>query len=438
MRRGEYGNSDANRPAGTAIRAPGAAPAGSTAAIAGGGARLGPALEQPSRQQFMSWVSAGAPAGSVADPGVGRMPAGVQITAANAPDSPGAAWPANAKPDSMTWTASSQQAASATQGRHPPGRFRHPVPYRPAIATACRFRPSVSMPAAGGQPDHARFAAASAIVPAGEMGPAGWGGSKVTARTVRIGGVTIGYRAEGDGPPVVIIASTGRGTSEFDALAERLAARGHRVLRPEPRGIAPSSGPMDGVSFHDFAADVAAVIRAEGGDPAVVAGHAYGNWIARTLAADHPDLVRGVALVAAGARVMPPAMIDALTMINDPGSSEAQRLAGLRLAFFAEGSDPRPWLDGWHPAVTASQRAARPLTDGDWRAAGSAPILDLQADADPFRPPESRDELRAQYGGRVTVRVIAGASHALPAEKPVETADAIADWAAGLGQAGLE
>ena len=251
-------------------------------------------------------------------------------------------------------------------------------------------------------------------------------------RTVRNGEATIGYRVEGDGPPVAILASTGRGTAEFDTLAHRLVERGHRVLRPEPRGIAPSAGPMENVSCHDFAADVAAVIAAEGGGPAVVAGHAYGNWIARTLAADRPDLVRGVVLVAAGAKVMPQATIDALTMINDPASTEAQRLAGLRLAFFAAASDPRPWLDGWHPAVTASQRAARPRTGGDWRAAGTAPMLDLQAADDPFRPPETRDELRAQYGNRVTVRVIAGASHALPAEKPVETADAIADWAAGL------
>lgn len=280
---------------------------------------------------------------------------------------------------------------------------------------------------------------APAPQPRGSASPRAWAmlagrqpAREASVKTVRNGEATIGYRAEGEGPPVVILASTGRGTGEFDSLAQRLADRGHRVLRPEPRGVAPSAGPMDGVSFHDFAADVAAVIAAEGGGPAVVAGHAYGNWIARTLASDRPDLVRGVVLVAAGAKAMPQAMIDALTTINDPAASEDRRLAALRLAFFAAGSDPRPWLDGWHPAVTASQRAARPLTGGDWRAAGSAPMLDLQAADDPFRPPESRDELRAEYGDRVTVRAIAGASHALPAEKPVETADAIADWAAGL------
>lgn len=251
-------------------------------------------------------------------------------------------------------------------------------------------------------------------------------------RTVRNGEATIAYTAEGDGPPVVIVASTGRGTAEFGDLAGRLVAHGLRVLRPEPRGVGASAGPMQGVSFHDFAADVAAVLRAEGGRPAIVAGHAYGNWIARTVAADFPALARGVVLVAAGAKSMPRELIDTITMINDPASREADRLAGLRLAFFAAGSDPRPWLDGWHPDVTRSQRAAKALTIGDWLAAGTAPVLDLQAGSDPFRPAETRDELRAEFGDRLEIRLIEGASHALPAEKPEEVADAIAEWAGRL------
>lgn len=251
-------------------------------------------------------------------------------------------------------------------------------------------------------------------------------------RTVRNGEATIAYTVEGDGPPLAIVASTGRGTAEFADLAGRLVEHGFRVLRPEPRGVGGSTGPMDGVSFHDFAADVAAVIRVEGGRPAILAGHAYGNWIARTVAADFPALARGVVLVAAGAKSMPRALIDTITMINDPASREADRLAGLRRAFFAAGSDPRPWLHGWHPEVTRSQRAARALTEGDWLAAGTVPVLDLQAAADPFRPPHTRDELRAEFGDRLQIRLIDGASHALPAEKPAEVADAIAEWASRL------
>lgn len=248
-------------------------------------------------------------------------------------------------------------------------------------------------------------------------------------KSAQNGEATISYHAQGKGPLIVLIASTGRGTEEFGELAERLAQRGYRVLRPEPRGVGKSQGPMEGVSFHDFAKDFAAVIKKEG-DKAILAGHAYGNWIARTIASDHPELARGVVLLAAGAKSWPKELSDAITMINDPASTREQRLEGLKLAFFAEGSDPTPWLEGWHEDVTKSQRAARKLTNrDDWWAGGNVPILDLQAGADPFRPVESRDEVKEEFGDRVTVTVIDGASHALPAEKPVETANAIADWA---------
>lgn len=248
-------------------------------------------------------------------------------------------------------------------------------------------------------------------------------------KSAQNGDATISYHAQGKGPLIVLLASTGRGTEEFGELADRLAQRGYRVLRPEPRGIGKSKGPMEGVSFHDFANDFAAVIKKEG-DKAILAGHAYGNWIARTIAADHPELARGVVLLAAGAKSWPKELSEAITMINNPASTREQRLDGLKLAFFAEGSDPTSWLEGWHKDVTDSQRAARKLTNrDDWWAGGNVPILDLQASLDPFRPAESRDEVKKEFGDRVTVTVIDGASHALPAEKPVETADAIADWA---------
>lgn len=250
---------------------------------------------------------------------------------------------------------------------------------------------------------------------------------------VKNGNATIEYSLHGKtGPLVVMIASTGRGTAEFEPLAEQLVKRGYRVALPEPRGIGGSHGEMDGVTFHDFANDFAQVVKAEGGK-AIIAGHAYGNWIARTLAVDHPELVNGIVLVAAGAKSWPKELSDAITMINDPKSTREERLSGLRKAFFAPTNDPTAWLEGWNTSVTQSQRNARKLTNqADWWHGGSVPILDLQADLDPFRPESSRFENKQEFGDRVTVLVIKDASHALPAEKPLETANAIADWADAL------
>jgi pimeloyl-ACP methyl ester carboxylesterase len=90
----------------------------------------------------------------------------------------------------------------------------------------------------------------------------------------------------------VILTSYGRdGSADFDAFTAALAAAGYRVLRPQPRSIAGSTGPMTGVTLDDLADDVARVIATLGRGPAVVLGHAFGNFVARAVATDHPDTV---------------------------------------------------------------------------------------------------------------------------------------------------
>src|SRR5262245_13396881 len=113
------------------------------------------------------------------------------------------------------------------------------------------------------------------------------------------GDVRIEVLAQGQGPVIVLLPSLGRGATDFDSIALRLAAGGYRVLRPQPRGIRGSSGPLTGIDLHDYAADVAAVIAHENNGPAFVVGHAFGNRVARMLATDRPELVRATALVAA-------------------------------------------------------------------------------------------------------------------------------------------
>src|SRR5262245_53526961 len=103
---------------------------------------------------------------------------------------------------------------------------------------------------------------------------------------VERGAACIEVTATGTGPLVVMIPSLGRPAEDFDDLARRLAQNGYCALQPQPRGIGGSSGPMHGITLHDFARDVAAVIEGHGGGPAAVAGHAFGNFVARTTAAD--------------------------------------------------------------------------------------------------------------------------------------------------------
>jgi pimeloyl-ACP methyl ester carboxylesterase len=79
--------------------------------------------------------------------------------------------------------------------------------------------------------------------------------------------VRIDVIAEGSGPLVVLLPGRGRGSEDFDEVAAGLAKAGFRVLRPQPRGAAGSTGPMKGLTLHDFARDNAEVIKHEGGAP---------------------------------------------------------------------------------------------------------------------------------------------------------------------------
>src|SRR5580692_12899337 len=110
-----------------------------------------------------------------------------------------------------------------------------------------------------------------------------------TREVVTRDGVSIDLIAEGRGPLIVLLPSLGRDSEEFDPLAEQIAAAGFRVLRPQPRGFGRSTGPMQNLTLHDYAHDVARVIEHENAGPAVVAGHAFGHFVAKMTAMDYPN-----------------------------------------------------------------------------------------------------------------------------------------------------
>ncbi|RYC30299.1 alpha/beta fold hydrolase [Lichenibacterium minor] len=235
--------------------------------------------------------------------------------------------------------------------------------------------------------------------------------------------------AQGAGPLVVLLPSRGRAAEDFNPIAGPIAAAGYRVLRPEPRGVGGSTGPTAGLNLHDLGGDVEAVIEAAHDGPAVVVGHAFGNFVARTVASDRPDLVRGVVIAAAAGRHYPDALAAAVTASSDTSRPDAERLPDLQRTFFAPGHDPAVWLGGWYPAVDAYQRAATLRTkQSDWWAAGRAPLLEIQAAEDPFKTPDQRGELRAEFGDRVAVALIPDAGHALVPEQPRAVAAAIVGW----------
>lgn len=232
---------------------------------------------------------------------------------------------------------------------------------------------------------------------------------------------------DGRGPALVIVPSYGRdGGTDFEALTDVLVDAGYQVLRPQPRGVARSAGPMSAVTFEDMAGDIACVIDELADGPAVILGHAFGNFVARATAVHHPDKVAAVILAAASGKTVAPEVASAPMRAGDLSLSDAVRMDALRLAFFAPEHDASPWLTGWYPATLAMQVDCVQRTEvGRYWGAGAAPILEIIAALDPFHIADEWGDLRESYGDRVSTTIIEGASHALFPEQPHAVAEAI-------------
>lgn len=255
--------------------------------------------------------------------------------------------------------------------------------------------------------------------------------SKTVTRYEEIAGqpeaIRISYWVQGEGPLIVMLPSLGRDVEDFEPVSTLLSDAGYRVACPSPRGIGASTGRMTNLTLHDFGRDIVSVIEAEGGKPAFVAGHAFGNWTARVVAVDRPDIVRAVIILAAGPRVVAPGPGAGLPHCMDKSLDAAVRLDWIKKVFFAQASDASVWLDGWHPEVADVQRAAKAATPIDsWWGAGNARILDVRALEDAFAPQEAGWQLSKDLGvQRVTTVAIANAGHALLPEQPAAVAEAI-------------
>lgn len=253
---------------------------------------------------------------------------------------------------------------------------------------------------------------------------------KRRSEIVTAGAASIETYLDGHGPAVVVIPSYGRDSAEdFDFLSATLVDAGYRVLRPQPRGVARSVGPMSGVGFDDLAHEIAAVIDALADGPAVILGHAFGNFVARATAVHHPHKVTAVILAAASGKTVAPEINSAPMRAGDLSLPVEERLAALRLAFFAPGHEATIWLTGWYPETLAMQvDCVRHADVPRYRGAGSAPVFEIIAALDPFHERAEWGDLRSDYCDRITSTVIADASHALFPEQPHAVAAAIVGY----------
>src|SRR4051794_41206945 len=83
-----------------------------------------------------------------------------------------------------------------------------------------------------------------------------------TRSLVTYDNVTIDLIAEGRGRPIVLLPSRGRDSEDYDEVAAGLAKQGFPVLRPPPRGVHASKGPLQDNTLPYLARHVATRIPA--------------------------------------------------------------------------------------------------------------------------------------------------------------------------------
>jgi len=186
----------------------------------------------------------------------------------------------------------------------------------------------------------------------------------------------------------------GEGSEQFQLLGKALAAAGYSAIAVNPRGVGLSRGPLDSLTLHDYARDLAAVQDALG-SAAHVVGRALGNRIARCFAADYPGKVKSLILMAAGGLI-------------PPGAPRARK----------NTRTPVPRLHHWREAGIAQEQAAQSTPLDEWWHGGQAPMLVLQGLQDHIAVPENGRRLAREFPKRVRLREIENAGHLMLFEYP--------------------
>lgn len=200
-----------------------------------------------------------------------------------------------------------------------------------------------------------------------------------TERTVTRAGVRLTCRdwnshRSTSAPPVVLLHGLAGHAGEWDAAAAHLAPH-HRVVAVDQRGHGASERRPADVSRAAYVADVRAVCEQLGVDRPVLVGQSLGGHTAMLTAAAHPDLVRGLVLVEAGAARADPDTADEIGGWLDSWPLPFPTLAEARTFLTGQGLNGDAWAagleqraDGWYPRFERSVMVAAITenTSRDW------------------------------------------------------------------------
>ncbi len=254
-----------------------------------------------------------------------------------------------------------------------------------------------------------------------------------------LGNVQIEANINGTGEIIILLAAGGQDASIFDSFTPLLNKVGYKTVAINRRGFAGSKGPLEDLTLHDLANDIAGVLKKLGGNPVHVLGWAFGNRVARCLAEDHPQLVKSVILLAAGGEVPPePETLKVIAILGNPNSSREEVYGALKFWLFSPSTDMETvnqvfsGRKTWPKAQQAHNKASQATPLMEWRNGGQAPMLIIQGLDDKSAVPENGHILKKEYSERIKLVDIENVGHFMIYEEPKKVADEIISFLSGF------
>lgn len=240
-----------------------------------------------------------------------------------------------------------------------------------------------------------------------------------------------------DGPPLVLIHALGTDLTIWDGVVAALPR--HRILRFDLRGHGASDAPAAPYAMGALIRDAERLIEHFGLREAVVVGLSIGGLIAQGLAVKRLDLVRGLVLSNTAARI-------------GTAAQWQDRIAAVRvggLAAIAEGNMERWFGRNWRtaPAMPRIRALFEATPPEGWMGCAAAisgtdfyettatlrlPTLAIAGANDGSTPPDLVRETAGLIPGH-RFRLIRGAGHLPPVEKPADYAAVLQEFLTEIG-----
>jgi 2-hydroxy-6-oxonona-2,4-dienedioate hydrolase len=227
---------------------------------------------------------------------------------------------------------------------------------------------------------------------------------------VVVKGRRVGYRAAGEGPPVVLVAGLGLSSRFYTQNLDGFARSGLRLLVPDLPGFGETPGPRTGAGVEETAEFLAGFVKALNIRRAGWIGHSIGWQPAALLAARRPNLA---AAVVAAAPTLPRGRRRALRQLAVFSVAASRESFDVYRAVARDyiSTSPARYIGTWlrHARDTPLQYLPQV----------SCPFLIAIGTLDPMPSPADVTLMMERLPQASVVR-IQGGSHGLPRDRPEE------------------